>query len=203
MESGVPMFLKGATYPIELFHDAVLLRDRATAEVANRLDDGRNLPTPGERAHSRAAIFASFNFLESLLIELAQDHVTNGPGKGTPYGQIVLDDLKNGRANISRTMQEWTLRLTGKDVLGNHRCREFKAIRQLRNQLIHPKFEPLEAGELTQDKLLRRANAEEAAWFVGRVNLMAVALYMAFHQPVPPEIRAEAGKAPKFPPARV
>jgi hypothetical protein len=114
-----------------------------------------------------------------------------------------LDDLKNGKANISRTMQEWTLQLTGKDVLGNHRCREFKSIRGLRNQLIHPKLEPLEAHELTQDQLLRRANAEEAAWYIGQVNLIAVALYMAFKQPVPPEVQAEADKSPKFPPTRV
>jgi hypothetical protein len=100
MEASMPMFLKAATYPIELFYDAVFLRDQAKAEVAKRLDDGRNLPTPNEHAFSRAAIFTSFNFLESLLIELAQDHVTNGPGKGTVYGQTVIDDLKNGKANI-------------------------------------------------------------------------------------------------------
>jgi hypothetical protein len=90
VEAGMPMFLMGATYPIELFNDAAFLRDQAKAKVAERLDDGRNMPTPGERALSRAAIFTAFNFLESLLIELAQDHVTNGPGKGTAYGQAVL-----------------------------------------------------------------------------------------------------------------
>lgn len=200
---GAPMFLKGATYPIELFNDTVFLRDQARAKVAERLEDGRNMPSPSERALSRAAIFTSFNFLESLLIELAQDYVTNGAGNRTPYGQTVLNNLKNGKANISWTMQEWTLNLMGKDVLQDHRCREFNAIRGLRNQLIHPKFEPIGTHKLTQDQLLLRANADEATWFVGQVNLMAVALYIAFKQPVPLEVQAEANKAPKFPPARV
>jgi hypothetical protein len=50
--------------------------------------------------------------------------------------------------------------------------------------------------------LLRRANATEAAWVLGQVCLMAVVLYQEFGKTVPPEVAAEATKAPKHPPAR-
>src|SRR4051812_5345295 len=82
------LFLQVSTYPIELFYDAVFLKEQATAAMRQRPDDGRNpMPTPSERALSRAAVFTAFNFLESLLIELSQDYVTNGAGKDTAYAQ--------------------------------------------------------------------------------------------------------------------
>jgi hypothetical protein len=70
------MVMKGATYPLELFNDARFLRDRARAVRGRGL---ANIPVPEERVYSRAAMFTAYNFLESLLIELAQDHIYHLP----------------------------------------------------------------------------------------------------------------------------
>jgi len=75
--ASMPLGILGATYPIELYNDAKALRDRARASKGRTHD---NSPVPEERVYSRAAIFGAFNFLESLLIELAQDYITAGPG---------------------------------------------------------------------------------------------------------------------------
>jgi hypothetical protein len=199
-EAGMPLVMKGPTYPFELFSDAKTLRDQARASEAR---DHRNIPGPAERAFSRAAIFTAFNFLESLLIDLAQDYVTNGPGAGTAYGQAMLHDLTHGNASISRTIKDWPINLVGKDVHGSHHFREFSVIRSLRNQLIHAKLEPLNPNELDQNQLLRRANCDEAAWVFGQICIMAAALYVAFGQKPLPEVQAEAAAAPRTRPAQL
>jgi len=130
---------------------------------------------PGNTAYSRATIFTAFNFLQCLLIELSQECAKIGSAAGTPCGQAVLDDLRDGNASISHTMKEWPTNLVGQNVHGTHHFREFCVIRGLRNQLIHAKLEPLKTNELTQDQLLRRANCDEAAWVFGQVCIMAVA----------------------------
>jgi hypothetical protein len=112
------MFMQAATYPIELFSDAVFLRDQsAKDETENPLDE-RGIPGPSQRAFARAAIFTAFNFLESLLIELSQERASNGPLKGSSVAQGILDDLRDGKAAISRTMKEWPVALVGVDVTG-------------------------------------------------------------------------------------
>jgi len=80
---------------------------------------------------------------------------------------------------------------------------QFDTVRVFRNQLVHPKFIPIHANELTQDQLLRRANVEEAEWFFGQVCQMAVALYTAFGKRPELDIIAEAAAAPAVRPAQL
>jgi hypothetical protein len=199
--SDIPMSVLGSTYPLELLGSATQLRDHARDAAGGR--DFRNIPTVTERAYARGAIFTAFNFLESLLIELVQDHVTNGPIAGTPDAMAILDDLKEGRTKISTTMQDWTVRFAGGDIRRDHRFTNWKVIRGFRNQMVHPKLEPLDVGDLTQDQLLRRANAGEADWFLGEVSRMAEALYAAFGKRVPPEVSAAASAAPRHRPPQL
>ncbi len=200
-DAGIPMGLLAATYPLELLSSATHLRN--LAKDAKGARDFRNIPPEMERAYARGAIFTAFNFLECLLIELTQDYVTNGPGRGTPDGIAMLDDLKEGRARISETMKDWTCKFAGGDIRRDHRFTNWKVVRGFRNQLVHPKLEPLDNSDLTQDQLLRRANADEADWFLGEICRMAEALYAAFGKRIPPEVSTAAAAAPRFLPAQL
>jgi hypothetical protein len=65
---------------------------------------------------------------------------------------------------------------------------EFRNLRRLRNNLVHPKFDTLGTKELTQDELLREANAARAAWAITEIKKMARVLYTAFGVQLPPEV---------------
>ena len=124
-----------------LLIDAVHLVKQAQTGKLERSDNGRDIPSPSERASARAAIFTSFNFLEGLLIELAQDRIKNGQTHCTYCNNTIIDDLKNAKAQISHTPKNWPLMLLGKDLLGESEFGSFREIRVLRNHLIHPKYE--------------------------------------------------------------
>ena len=180
--------MRGPTYPFELLNDAKTCAPGAGIH-------GKRLPQhPKPRGASvlPSRDFHRIQFPGKSADRAVQDHVTNGPGAGTPYGQTVLDDLRDGKASVSRTMKEWPINLVSKDVHGSHHFREFCVIRSLRNQLVHPKLEPLNPNELNQDQLLRRANCDEATWVLGQICIMAVALYKAFGVRPLPEAETEA-----------
>jgi hypothetical protein len=176
------MFLKGATYPLELLCSARQL----AAEAKLRLgDDGRT--TPMERALARGAIFTAFNFLESLLIELSQECLRDSAVDPVAKTEIEAA-LSKGRASISWTIKKWPSKLGKKAVHGLSEYKNFNKIRRLRNNLTHPKLHPLKPNELTQDQLIQEANAERAAWVLGEITKMAQALYRGFGSAVPPEV---------------
>ena len=179
------MFLQGATYPLELLGDADRLAEEAAKYVCA---DGRKTTTPEERTFARSAIFTAFNFLESLLIELAQGCIANG-GVSTIVQAEIEDALREAKANISWTIKEWPKKLGKTEVHGRSEFREFCNLRRLRNRLTHPKLKPLEANDLSQDQLLQEANALNAAWAVAEVKKMGRGLYAAFGVPVPPEVK--------------
>jgi hypothetical protein len=179
------MFLQGATYPLELLGDA----DRLAKEAARHLcQDGRQVTTPAERTFARSAIFTAFNFLESLLVELTQQCLATGSANATVQTEIEAD-LRKGNARISRTIKEWPAKLGKASVHGRAEFRAFCKLRRLRNNLTHPKLQPLEKTELTQDQLLQEANARNAAWAVAEVKKMGRALYSVFGVRVPPEVQ--------------
>ncbi|WP_435011437.1 hypothetical protein P12x_002748 [Tundrisphaera lichenicola] len=197
---GIPLFVNAATYPIELFLDARTLRDQAKT---HRNRQNPNIPSPEERVYSRSSIFMAYNFLECLLIELAQDYITNGAGVGHSYAPTIDQKLRSRTANISKTASDWTRNLLRADVTTTPEFTEFLTITYFRNQLIHPKLIPVSTGDLTQDQLLRRANEEEAAWVLGQICRMATALYQAFGTGVPPEVTAEACSVPPIRPPQL
>lgn len=177
------LFLQASTYPLELFGDA----DRLAKEAAKHpCLDGRNITTPEERTFARSAIFVAFNFVESLLIELVQRCLASEEIDEAIRIEIN-DALKNAGASISRTIKEWPAKLGKTEVHGRAEFRDFKPLRQLRNNLMHPKLQPMEPNELSHDALLQEANAQKAAWAVGEVKKMGRALYEAFGHAVPPE----------------
>jgi hypothetical protein len=179
------MFLQGATYPLELFADA----DRLAKEAAKYLcQDGRNTTTPEERTFARSAIFTAFNFLESLLVELAQGCLAAG-GVNPAVQAEIESDLIHGRARVSRTIKEWPTKLGKLAVHGMAEFSGFRKLRRLRNNLTHPKLQPLQGHELTQDQLLQEANAANAAWAVTEAKKMGRVLYNAFGVRTPPEVK--------------
>ena len=156
------MFIQGATYPLELLADAQRLAEESAKHLQT---DGRSTTTPEERTFARAAIFTAFNFVESLLIELTQTclaDLTTCPSAKTD----IEDQLRKGKANISRTIKEWPLQLGKQKVHGLAEFGAFNKLRQLRNHLTHPRLQPLELTAPTQDQLLQEANAANAAWAV-------------------------------------
>lgn len=179
------MFIKGATYPLELLSDAQRLADEAAKYLCT---DGREATTPEERTFARAAIFTAFTFVESLLIELTQTCLADSATCPSAKADIE-QQLRKGKANISRTIKEWPLQLGKKKVHGLAEFGAFKKLRQLRNHLTHPKLQPLEPSAPSQDQLLQVANAKNAAWAVSEVKNMARALYSSFGATVPPEVR--------------
>jgi len=182
------MTLHAETYPVALLNDAVHLVEQAQAGKLERSDDGRDIPSPSERASARAAIFTSFNFLEGLLIELAQDRIKTGATHCMHCNNTIQDDLKNARAEISRTLKDWPLMLTGKCLLGRSEFGSFKEIRVLRNHLIHPKYETCGPNNPTQDDLLKLCNALEANRVLTEICKMAKVLYQEFGKDVPTEV---------------
>ena len=183
------MFIQTETYPIVLLNDAVRLVEQAKAGKSERSNDGRNIPSPSERAFSRAAIFTSFNFLEGLLIELAQDRIKVGPTHCPHCNNTIQDDLKSARAEISRTLREWPTMLLGKCLLGMSEFGAFREIRVFRNHLIHPKYERFESHEPSQDDLLKECTSFKAEWILSEICKMAEILYREFGKATPPELR--------------
>ncbi len=179
------MFLQASTYPLELLGDA----DRLAKEAAKHpCRDGRGITTPEERTYARSAIFTAFNFLESLLVELTQECLAVGGASNSVKAEIE-SDLKHGRAKVSRTIKEWPVKLGKSPIHGLAEFRGFRKLRQLRNNLTHPKLQPLQPNELTQDQLLQEANAAIAAWAVAEAKKVARVLYSAFGVRVPPEVQ--------------
>ena len=176
------MFLKGATYPLELLSDATTLAKEAKKHVS---EDGRT--TPLERAFSRSTIFTAFNFLESLLIELTQECLRL-PSVNSVAKSEIENALRDAKASISWTIKDWPVMLGKKPVHGLAEFGCFNKLRQLRNNLTHPKLDPIQPTELTQDQLLQAANATNAAWVVSEVKKMGKALYQAFGVSIPPEV---------------
>lgn len=189
------MYLHAETYPVALLNDAIHLLKQAQAGKLERSNDGRDIPSLSERASARAAIFTSFNFLEGLLIELAQDRIKTGPVHCMHCNHAIQDDLKNARAEISRTLKDWPMMLIGKCLLGRSEFGLFRDIRVLRNHLIHPKYETYGPKEPTQDKLLKSCNASEAARILTEICKMAKVLYQEFGKGVPTEVEGVIGKA--------
>ena len=139
-------------------------------------------------ALSRGRDLVAFNFIESLLIELIQERLRES-SVSSEVKREIEKALRNGRAAISSTIKEWPVKV-GKSPV--HKLPEFACfdeLRQLRNNLTHPKLDPLKENELNQDQLLQRANAKKAAWAVSEVKKMGKALYQSFGIPVPIEIQ--------------
>ncbi len=181
----VMLFLKTATYPLELLCDAKRLAEEA---AKYRCPDDQKTTTPEERTFARGAIFTAFNFVESLLVELTQECIGGG-GVDSEVQREIEDALRNGNAGVSKTIKVWPKKLGKKEVHGCSEFRQFESLRQLRNKLIHPKLKPLQPNDLTQDQLLQEANAEKAAWAVGEVKKMAQRLYTNFGVNMPPEVQ--------------
>jgi hypothetical protein len=181
------MFVAVETYPLVLLNDAVALYKMAREGQKQRSEDGRNLPSVPERAAARAAIFTAFNFLESLLIELTQEHIRTAQVCAHCIDSIH-DDLKHARAEISRTYKQWPIMVTGKCVAGDAAFAPFKEIRQLRNELVHPKLDTYDARERTQQELLETCTAGTAKDIVTKLCKMAAVLYTAYGKPTPPEV---------------
>jgi len=179
------LFLQGATYPLELLGDA----DRLAKEAAKHpCQDGRKITTPEERTFARSAIFTAFNFLESLLVELTQGCLAAGGVNPAVQAEIEAD-LKHGRAKVSRTIKEWPTKLGKQSVHGRAEFGGFRKLRRLRNNLTHPKLQPLQVREPTQDQLLQEANAVNATWAVAEAKKMGRVLYSVFGVRVPPEVQ--------------
>lgn len=181
MSTGI--IVQVSTYPLELLHDA----ERLAAEAAmHPCEDGRPITTPKERTFARSAVFTGFNFLESLMIELTQQSIA--AGDAAPADETEMNDaLKKARASISKTITSWPGKL-GKPAV--HLCpefQEFEKLRQLRNNLTHPKLHPVTPKCQTQDELLQISSAKTAAWAVDVAKKMGSVLYRAFGVPVPPE----------------
>lgn len=179
------VFLQGATYPLELLADAERLAKLATT---HRASDGRPITTPEERTFARAAVFTAFSFIESLLVELVQQCIAAG-GADQAIKEEIEKDLKAGRASISRTIKEWPAKVGKSPIHGRAECREFKSLRQLRNQFTHPKLQPLAECDLTQDELLQKANGDTASRAIAEVKKIAKVMYEAFGATVPPEVQ--------------
>lgn len=178
------LFLKGATYPIELLGDAERLAQEASKHACQ---DGRKLTTPEERTFARGAIFTAFNFLESLLVELTQQCLATG-GVDSEVRAAMEGDLRKGNARISMTIKQWPKKLGKAEVHGRSEFKGFHKLRRLRNNLTHPKLHPLQPNELTQDELLQEANAVNAIWAVTEAKRMGRLLYSVFGVGVPPEV---------------
>jgi hypothetical protein len=142
------LFLKAATYPLELLSDAKHL-----AEEAQKHASPEGKTTAIERTYARGAIFTAFNFLESLLIELIQTSLRD-PALSPQVKQEIEDALREAKASISWTYKEWPAKLGKQPVHGLSEFGQFRQLRQLRNNMMHPKLDPLQPTELTQDQLL-------------------------------------------------
>lgn len=185
MHDSIPIVVKVSTYPLELLGSAIRLAEESAKYPLN---DGRQIPSPEERAYARGAIFTAFNFVESLLIELSQECLRD-PNVNAAVKAEIEDRLKKGRASISRTYNSWPQKLGKPAVDGLPEFANFEALRILRNNLTHPKLDRLKNDDLSQDELLRKANAATAAWAVAEVKKMGRALYKSFGVPVPPEVQ--------------
>src|SRR5262249_13700940 len=146
------------SYPLELLGDAERLANEAAQHLCQ---DGRKITTPEERTYSRSAIFTAFNFLESLLVELAQECLAAG-GVNPSVRAEIESDLRKGNARISKAIKQWPKKLGKCQIHGRAEFRAFRKLRRLRNNLTHPKLQPLQANELTQDQLLQEASAANA-----------------------------------------
>lgn len=185
-DSSVTGFVAGETYPIMLLNDARRLVEKAFEGNAKRTNE-LGIPSPEERAAARAAIFTSFNLLEGLLIELTQAKIAAGGTKCSHCDDAILDELKEARANISRTMTEWPIKVLGVCVTGQSEFGRLKEIRTLRNQLIHPKLETQKKDERSQDDLLKECNADRSKEILHEICRMCKVLYTVYGQRVPPE----------------
>lgn len=179
------IFLQGSTYPLELLGDAKRLANLAAQFLCQ---DGREITTPEERTFARSAIFTAFNFLESLLIDLAQGCLASGAVSESIKAEIE-SDLKNGKASISKTIKEWPEKLGKSPIHGCAAFCEFSKLRRLRNKLTHPKLHPLSAADVTQDELLQEANAANAAWAVTESKKIGRLLCNSFGVRVSPELQ--------------
>jgi hypothetical protein len=178
------MFIEGASYPLHLLADAETLAEAAK----QRRTGGQTTTTPEERAFARAAIFTAFNFVESLLIELTQSSLSD-PTTSQRAKRAIEKRLKNGTANISKTIKKWPKKLGKAPVHHRSEFRSFKELRQLRNNLTHPKLQPLASHDPTQDALLLAVNATKAKWALDEVKKMGRALYTSYGGPIPPELQ--------------
>jgi hypothetical protein len=188
-QAGLDLVVLGATYPIELLSDADALATQAAEERSANPPDHRDIPPPLERAHARAAIFTAFNFLESLLIELAQEHIQSGQAS-SGAATTIAQDLKN-RKGISATYRSWPLALFNKDSSAEAEFTHFEDIRELRNQLVHPKLVP-SLGARSQDDLLKIVTADRASRVIAEVSKMASVWFTWFGKSVPPEVATKA-----------
>src|SRR5207248_1003544 len=84
--------------------------------------------------------------------------------------------------------EEWPAKLGKSPVHGRAEFGGFSKLRRLRNNFTHPKLQPLQARELTQDELLKEASAANAAWAVAEAKKMGQVLYTVFGVRVPPEV---------------
>lgn len=189
--SSVGFVVAGATYPIELLLDADSLVGQAAQARHDEPPDERNIPRSKERANARAAIFTAFNFLESLLLELAQDYIRTGSASSTERSKIEGDISK--RRGISTTYDKWTKLLFKKKSSKAREFANFEYIRDLRNQLVHPKL-VAPAPTRTQDELIRVVTADLSGRIVAEVSGMAKVWYVWFGKPVPPEISERAAR---------
>lgn len=180
------MFIKRSTYPLELFADADRLAAAATKHVNN---DGNKTTTPEERTYSRSSVFTAYNFIECLLVELTQAHLADDENEVAEGVRVEIEvALREAKAKLSETIKTWPALLGKEPVHGKSEFGSFQKLRRLRNNLTHPKLQPLGPNELTQDELLQEANADNAAWAVTEVKKMGRVLYTAFGVDVPPEV---------------
>ena len=102
----------------------------------------------------------------------------------------MKEDLKDARAEFSRTIKQWPVILAGKCVfsLPGNPFGQFNDIRKLRNELIHPMLDTLGAKKRTQDDLLLEMTSCRANDVLQEVKKMAKGLYEVFGQIVPSEV---------------
>ncbi len=185
MKADVPMFMQGPDYPFELMHNAAYLAKLAASENASHEPHPvSTIRHPNVRALSRAAIMTACNCVESLLMNLVQGYLAKQVTK-TPAQLGMGETIRQRKANISWTMEEWPLALTGIDVYHSPEFAEFLPIFRLRNDLMHPKLEGYGiALAPSHDDLLQAANEAKAQWVVEECSKMAKALYTAFGERV-------------------
>ena len=191
VEEHMPLFMPGETYPIMLLRDALSLQEYAVKLHNEFPPDERQIPR-AERAPARAAIFMAFNMVESLLIDLTQECISSDTSNQICIccKDKIKNELKGGKGSIVNTIKDWP-RMLGKTAITEiayFDSDRFDAIRNFRNQLIHPKLElPVDSTAPSQDDLLRQCTEANAQAIIHDLVKTAKALYTIFGKPIPVE----------------
>ncbi|MES2789827.1 MAG: hypothetical protein V4719_09405 [Planctomycetota bacterium] len=177
-----------STYPKELIGNAVELSKLATSEVPRR--PRPEMASFTERGFARSAISTAFNALESLLIDLTQWYIEKNLAAKTickHCASRINWELRDQKANISRTLFEWPGVLFDVDLSKDPDFKKFENIRNFRNNLTHPLLTPFSDKKLDQTTLLLATTAERAHQVIEDIAKMACTLHTVYGVPVPPE----------------